>query len=98
MICFSAVMEQMKPEGYEVVAIDYSDPTIPESVQQTRPLLYIDGDAYCCILGPNPETGIFGRGPSISEALDNFDRQFQKLAANPIAGDPVSEFIQGRHV
>lgn len=91
-------MEQMKADGLEVVTIDYDDPAAPESVQKTHPLLYIDSGEYCCVLGPDPQAGIFGRGGSIKEALAAFDRKFQELLAHPVAGDPVSEFIQQRHI
>jgi hypothetical protein len=91
-------MEQMKPDGLEVVSLDYTDDTIPESVQRTHPLVYMDGSAYCCILGPDPQTGIFGCGPSVNDALQDFDHHFQDRLANPVDGDPVSEFIQQRHV
>jgi hypothetical protein len=91
-------MEQMKPDGLDVVHLNYADNNLPESVQQTHPLVYIDGDAYCCILGPDPERGVFGCGRSVKEALDDFDRHYAERLAQPVQGDPVSEFIQQRHI
>lgn len=91
-------MEQMKPDGLQVVHIDYMNDSLPESVQRTHPLVYMDGSAYCCVLGPDPRTGIFGCASSLNEALEDFDRHYQDLLAHPVKGDPVSEFIQQRHI
>jgi hypothetical protein len=92
-------MEQMQPGGLQVVPVDYNnDDSLPLSVKNTHPLIYLDGDTFCCVLGPDPVSGIFGRGDSLKDALDDFDKHFQELLQRPVPGDPVSEYIQGRHV
>jgi hypothetical protein len=91
-------MEQMKADGLDVVEVDFNDKALPESVQQTHPLVFKDGTSYCCVLGPDPQTGIFGCGPTIKEALEDFDLHFREVLAHPIEGDPVSEYIRHRHV
>lgn len=91
-------MEQMKSDGLNIVPIDYDNNETPDSVKKTHPLLYVEGSAYNCILGPSPRAGIFGQGQSAQEALTDFDKHFQNLLENPIPGDPVSDFIQQRHI
>lgn len=91
-------MEQMNTDGLEVVRIDYASADIPESVQQSRPVLYRQGDKYCCLLGPDQSRGILGCGKTVKEALADYDLHFQQLLKHPVYGDPVSEFIQHRHV
>ena len=91
-------MEQMNTDGLTLVRIDYNAADIPDSVKQTHPVLYEQGDSICCLLGPDPATGIFGRGKTAKEAMANFDKQFQERLDHPIQGDPVSEFIQQRHI
>ena len=91
-------MEQMKSDGLNVVPIDYDDNATPDSVKKTHPLLYKDGDSYNCILGPSAQAGIFGQGSTASEALSDFDKHFQELLEHPTPGDPVSDFIQQRHI
>ena len=91
-------MEQMNTDGLALVRIDYNAVDIPDSVKQTHPVLYEEGGAICCLLGPNPAAGIFGRGKTAKEAMANFDERFQERLDHPIPGDPVSEFIQQRHV
>jgi len=96
--CSPVRMEQMKSDGLVVVSIDYDAPEVPDSVKQTRPLLYHDGDAYCCVLGPDTQSGIFGAGFTVQEALANFDKHFQEVLQHPLPGNPVSDFIQHRHI
>ena len=91
-------MEQMKSDGLEIVSIDYNDAEIPDSVKQTHPLLYQDGDAYCCVLGPDKQSGIFGAGFTLQEALANFDKHFKEVLDHPLPGNPVSDFVQQRHI
>jgi hypothetical protein len=91
-------MEQMNTDGLTLVRVDYDAEDIPESVKQTHPVIYEDGQGYCCLLGPDPATGIFGRGKTLREAMADFDRHFQDRLEHPIKGDPVSEFIQQRHI
>ena len=91
-------MEQMQPTGLEVISIDYDADTTPLSVRQTHPLVFKDGNAVCCVLGPDPQRGIFGCGDTVTAALSDFDVHFQQVLEHPIQGDPVSEFIRQRHV
>jgi hypothetical protein len=91
-------MEQMNTEGLKLVHVDFDSEDVPASVKQTRPVIYEEGEAFCCLLGPDPEGGIFGRGRTLQDALVKFDRQFQDRLEHPIKGDPVSEFIQQRHI
>lgn len=88
----------MDTQGLQVVRIDYEAADIPEPVRQTRPILYRQGEDYCCLLGPDQSSGILGRGSSVQEALSDFTRHFQQRLEHPISGDPVSEFIQHRHI
>jgi hypothetical protein len=91
-------MEQMKSDGLNVVPIDYNDVETPDSVKNTHPLLYKEDDAYHCILGPGPKAGISGQGQTAHDAFTDFDKHFQHLLENPVPGDPVSDFIQQRHI
>ena len=91
-------MEQMQANDLKVIPVDFNATTIPVSVRQTHPLVYEDGDAICCVLGPDPQRGIFGCGATVAAALADFDVHFNELLKHPIEGDPVSEFIRQRHI
>lgn len=96
--CSARCMEQMNTEGLDLVRIDYEAADTPESVKKTHPVLYVKGDGFCCLLGPDPNAGIYGCGKTVQLAMTEFDRLFQERLEHPIQGDPVSEFIQQRHV
>jgi hypothetical protein len=41
-----------------------------------RPELFIRGDLWIALLGPNMEEGIIGIGPTVAAALRAFDAQY----------------------
>ena len=57
-------------------------PHIGDHVSQLTPELYHDGNAYCCLSGPNPMEGIFGCGPTPVEALADWEKSYQKAKDN----------------
>lgn len=56
-------------EDDAIIILDYTKPELPDVVQEFRPTVYKDGDAYCCFLGPDPQAGIFGCGRSVEAAV-----------------------------
>ena len=91
-------MRQMNATGLPVIAIDLDAPDVPESVRDFHPILFKDGNEFRCILGPDAETGVLGRGQTAAEAMADFDQKVLKLKKNPVTGDDVSDFIQHRHI
>ena len=61
---------------WNLISIDYNSGDVPASVKQYRPILYKDGNEFCCLLGPDPQNGIFGGGGSIQEAIVDWDRHY----------------------
>ena len=49
-------------------------PGSPSAVR--RPELFIRGDLWIALLGPNMEEGIIGIGPTVAAALRAFDAQY----------------------
>ena len=83
----------MSSEGLDTVLIDYEMEDLPQSVKELRPAMFREGGSFCCILGPDPETGIFGRGDNPKAAFDDWDRRFkERMALNP-KNDEVVEFV-----
>jgi hypothetical protein len=63
-----------------VIKINYADAGLPESVRMLKPTLYHEGNGtYCCILGPDPQAGIFGCGHSPEAALQSWDDAYKQL-------------------
>jgi hypothetical protein len=76
-------MEQMKINPVDQVFIDYESETIPQSVYVFRPVVYEDGNAYCCILGPDREAGVFGSGTTPKDAMEDWEKHVRELIAGP---------------
>jgi hypothetical protein len=70
-------MQQLNVPEEMRVDIDYSSKDVPESVKTFQPLLYKDGDSYCCVLGPDPQLGIFGCGQTPIQALQDWDKHLK---------------------
>jgi hypothetical protein len=86
-------MEQMNLDGLEAVAVDYESGSIPVSVKTFEPSVYKHGLFFCCILGPAPETGVFGCGDTLRAALTDWDKQLQERIRDYREGDEVAEYI-----
>lgn len=85
-------MKQMDISDDIRVVIDYEGSGLPSAVKELKPTLWIDGNSYCCILGPNPKQGIFGCGITPVAALLDWDDHLRERikAANP--GDRVVQY------
>jgi hypothetical protein len=86
-------MKQLEVPEEMKVNVDITDPKIPASVKQLRPVLFREGDAYCCVLGPDPEAGVFGSGKSTNETLQDWDRSLQMLKKSGKDADEVLKYI-----
>lgn len=63
----AAAIEQMKQYSA-------ANPGSPSAMR--RPQLFVRGDLWIALLGPNLEEGIVGIGPTIAAALRAFDAQY----------------------
>lgn len=89
-------MKQMNVPEKIKVAIDFDDRSLTEAVRTLQPLVFKDGKTYCCVLGPNRLTGIFGCGPSIEAALEEWEASMRKRIIYPQANDAVVTFVQDK--
>lgn len=80
-------------EGLEVISINYEDPTLPKLVREFRPAVYLDGQDYCCLLGPDPQEGIFGCGHNRQDAINDWIQHFNERISKPAANDKVATEI-----
>jgi hypothetical protein len=84
----------MSMEGLKTVAINYESDDLPKSVKELRPAVYMDGNSFCCILGPDPQTGIFGCGNDQKTALEDWDKHLKERMAISPENDDVVEFVR----
>ena len=86
-------MQQFSVPADMKVNIDYSDPSLPNSVSFFKPLVVQDGKGYCVILGPDPQLGVFGCGDTPKEALLDWERNLKERVKHPEKDDEVVKYI-----
>jgi hypothetical protein len=87
-------MKQLEVPDELKVAIDPNDEKIPDSVKTFQPVLFKDGNSFCCVLGPDPQEGVFGCGKTAIEALKDWDKNLQQRMEVTDKDDEVAAFIQ----
>lgn len=73
----------MKPPAESIVTIDYQSEGIPLTARMFKPTVFKEGAAFCCILGEDPQMGIFGCGDTPQEALTDWALAFEKRVNDP---------------
>jgi len=86
-------MQQLTVPEEMKVDIDFSDKQLPDSVETFQPVLFKDGDSYCCVLGPDPQEGVFGCGPTPLDALKDWDKNLQERKKVTDKNDEVAAYI-----
>lgn len=86
-------MKQLNVPDEMKVYIDYADNHVPASVKKIQPLLFKDGDAYCCVLGPDPQKEVFGCGKTPIAALKDWDKSLRQRMKTSDKNDEVTAFI-----
>lgn len=89
-------MEQMKIPESMIVRINYEEKELPSSVRELRPVVFKDGESYCCLLGPDPQEGIFGCGNTEKEALNDWKSSLEMRIDNLKEDDEVAQYVKDR--
>ena len=87
-------MKQPSIDQSAIVDLDYNASNIPSTVTEFKPVVFHDGDAYCCMLGSNPQEGVFGCGCSPQEAMEDWAKHFDERLEKPYENDQLIKDIQ----
>ncbi|MDQ0638480.1 hypothetical protein QF042_002045 [Pedobacter sp. W3I1] len=52
--------------------------------KKLSPSVFRDGDYVCVLYGEDPKHGVFGRGNSVEEALDDWENNLRKAVSSDI--------------
>lgn len=88
-------VEQMKIAEEIKVPINYEAAGLSEEIKVLRPVVFRHGDSYCCLLGPDPQTGIFGAGTTPGKAMSDWTYNLIKRMHLPNENDKVLQYVQG---
>ncbi|WP_134089951.1 hypothetical protein [Olivibacter sp. XZL3] len=86
-------MEQMRIPQEMIVPFNYESQDLPRSVKELRPVIFQDGNDFCCVLGPDTRKGIFACGLSPQEALKNWQHNLDERIKNHPDDDEVAAYI-----
>ncbi|SMC87650.1 hypothetical protein [Pedobacter africanus] len=79
----------------QAIAIDFEQEWVPEKAKKLKPLIYKnsdpEGDAYCCLFGPDPEVGIYGCGNTPENAVLDWDKDLQDRMEKLTEGDDAAQ-------
>ncbi|WP_285011220.1 hypothetical protein [Pedobacter faecalis] len=83
-------IKNMKIDKAAIVQPDFELPTAAEVL---HPVLFKEGDQYCCLLGPDPQAGVFGCGTSAQEAVNDWEQELKDRVNNAGASDKLTSQI-----
>jgi hypothetical protein len=89
-------MKQMEVPAEMKVKINYEDENLPRAVKTLKPVVFEDGDSFCCLLGPDPQEGVFGCGATKEEALTDWETNMRKRIIYHAPDDEVAQFIEDK--
>ncbi|MGK9125884.1 hypothetical protein M1D52_20190 [Olivibacter sp. SA151] len=84
-------MDQMRLSQDARISINYESTDLPSSFRLLRPLIFQDGNEFICLFGPDLETGIFGLGFTVSDAIIDWESKLKDRLAHITESDKVGE-------
>ena len=87
-------MEQMQIDPESRIEIDYQDWPVNTATQKLQPVVFKDGDSFCCLLGPDPQAGIFGCGDTAFQAVQDWEQHLRDRLSESQTQDEVTEYVK----
>ncbi len=58
------------------------------------PTVFKDGNSYCCLLGSDPQSGVFGCGATPEEAIKDWEKNLRTHLTSAGDQDEVVKFVK----
>lgn len=82
-------MKQMHPKPESIINVPLSG-----AAKALQPVLFKEGKDFCCLLGPNPQEGVFGCGDSPKQALDDWELRLKEHLATAGDTDQIVQHVK----
>lgn len=69
------------------IEMDFSDEGYPEKARKLKPHVFKNVEFYYCIYGPDPQIGIFGRGDTLLESIEDWEYDLEQRIIHIAEGD-----------
>ena len=89
-------IERGEGRGEYEERLDYEGAEVPATVQLFKPVVYKDGTDYCCLMGPDPQIGVFGCGETPEEAVEDWADDLEERLQKQDPDDEVAQYIRQR--
>lgn len=80
-------IETMKIDPSAVVQPDFE---LPRAADVLQPVLFQESNQYCCLLGPDPQAGVFGCGTTAQEAVNDWEQHLKDRVNNAGKSDKLA--------
>ena len=87
-------MQQIVIDESLVIPLDYESKRLHGYVRQFKPTLYKEDEIFICVLGPDEDHAIYGRGATEDEALQNWEAAFAERLKSKGEEDTVAQYIK----
>ena len=81
-------------EEDRIVTLDYDSAQLPRSVRQFQPTLYKEDESFICVLGPDLEQAVYGRGATEDEAIKAWEKDFKERLQSKGEDDSVAQYLR----
>lgn len=87
-------MQQINVAEKAKIPVDFQRPGMPMTANLLQPVIFKDGDNYCCALGSSAESGVLGFGKTPEQAAQDWDRNLTDRMSLATPGDELVEEIK----
>jgi hypothetical protein len=87
-------MKEMNVSEEKKVKVDFELSDFPRTVKVIKPLVFKEGNAFCCAIGLDPHTGVFGYGTTAKMAIDDWDAKLMDRLATAQEDDKLALWVR----
>jgi hypothetical protein len=84
------IMKQMQVPPHSIV-----EAPLTGAAELLHPVVFEEGNMFCCLLGPNPQTGVIGCGKTPHAAVLDWDSRLKKHLDTAGDADEVVQYVKG---
>lgn len=77
-----------------LVDMDFTAADVDRILKTLQPVVFKDGEQYCCHLGPDMENGIMGTGTSPEAAIEDWKAALKQRVQNGAEDDELANFVK----
>lgn len=87
-------MEQMIIDQSAIVDIDFTAADVERTLKTLQPVVFREGEQFCCHLGPDMESGILGKGDSPEAAIEDWKSALKQRVQTADEEDELANFVK----